>query len=65
MIGLYLERQRKKFTWFGLTDGLLWINVGKTVIYEYSHYDFNEYPNQNSYMILFIALEKKYIMQNY
>lgn len=26
----------KSLSWFGLTDGLLWINVGESVIYEYS-----------------------------
>lgn len=26
----------KSLSWFGLTDGLLWINAGESVIYEYS-----------------------------
>lgn len=28
--------EEKSLHWFGLTDGLLWINVGESVIYEYS-----------------------------
>lgn len=28
--------ENKSLTWFGLTDGLLWINVGDSVIYEYA-----------------------------
>ena len=28
--------ENKSLTWFGLTDGLLWINAGDSVIYEYA-----------------------------
>jgi len=29
--------EKKSLTWFGLTDGLLWIEAGDSVIYEYSN----------------------------
>ena len=38
--------ENKSLTWFGLTDGLLWITVGDSTLYEYSdealeHFGFN------------------------
>ena len=36
--------KEKSLHWFGLTDGLLWINVGNSVIYECSDSAFEGYP---------------------
>ena len=33
---LWGEKQNRRIHWFGLTDGLLWIDVGEQTIYEYS-----------------------------
>ena len=35
--------KEKSLSWFGLTDGLLWIEAGDGIIYEYKEPHFNEW----------------------
>lgn len=41
--------KEKSLHWFGLTDGLLWIEVGDSVIYEYSDSAVAEFNNKIRY----------------
>lgn len=51
---LWGEEPHQNIHWFGLTDGLLWIDAGKHTIYEYSEEDqkyFGEYHPYNDYQL--------------
>lgn len=43
------EEPHMALHWFGLTDGLLWIDIGKQTVYEYSEYAINYFQFDRKY----------------
>lgn len=53
-VALWGEEPNQNISWFGLTDGWLWINVGEQTIYEYSE------ESQNYFNRFFVRNNDRY-----
>jgi len=52
----FIDKDGQKYlTWYGLTDGTLWINVGNSVIYEYSQLMLKKHNRKQKYNDYYIA----------